>query len=107
MKTLTIKHRIWATLASLLALCAVGVVVTMRIEQGIVERHDRASERRQKLENAADQVQVAILSSSDALRGLLVELNELDRKRKGEADALMEHAMEFLRGELVLDASLG
>jgi methyl-accepting chemotaxis protein len=107
MKTLTIKHRIWATLASLLALCAVGVVITMRIEQGIVERHDRASERRQKLENAAEQVRLAILSSSDALRGLLVEPNETDRKRKGEADALMEHAMELLRGELVLDSSLG
>jgi hypothetical protein len=107
MKTLTVKHRIWATLASLLVLCAVGVAVTMHIEQGIVERHDLASERRQKLEKAADQIRFAILSSSDALRGLLIEANDTDKKRKNEAEELKDQSIEFLRGELALDSALG
>jgi methyl-accepting chemotaxis protein len=103
---LTIKHRIWATLASLLALCAVGVAVTMKIEQGIVQRHDLASERREKLENAAEQIRFTILTSSDALRGLLFETNDADKKRKADAGDLKDQAFEFLRGELVLDSAL-
>src|SRR5687768_13810260 len=106
MKTLTIRHRIWATLASLLALCAIGVGVTMQIEQGIVKRHDLAFERRQKLENAADQIRFAILSSSDALRGMLFELNDTDKKRKAEADDMMQNVVEYLRGELSQDSAL-
>lgn len=106
MKTFTIRHRIWATLASLLALCAIGVGVTMQIEQGIVKRHDLAFERRQKLENAADQIRFAILSSSDALRGMLFEPNDADKKRKLEADDIMQNVVEYLRGELSQDAAL-
>jgi methyl-accepting chemotaxis protein len=104
--TFTIKHRIWATLASLLALCAVGVAITMHIERGILERHDLASERRQKLETAADQVRFAILSGSDALRGLLFEPNDIDKKHKAEADDLKDQQLEFLRSELALDVGL-
>jgi len=107
MKTLTIKHRIWATLASLLGLCAIGVAITMHIEQGIVERHDIASERRQKLEGAAGQVRFAILSSSDTLRGLLVDFSDSDRKRAADADDIREQTLEYLRSELALDSALG
>lgn len=106
MKTLTIRHRIWATLASLLVLCAIGVAITMQIEQGIVKRHDLAFERRQKLENAADQIRFAILLSSDALRGILFEANDADKKRKTEADDLMQNVVEYLRGELAQDSAL-
>ena len=106
MKTLTIKHRIWATLASLLALCAIGVAVTMHIEQGIVARQDKVAGRRQKLENAANQVRLANNYGSDALRGLIHEPNETDKKRKSEADDLKEQTFEFLRGELVFDSAL-
>jgi hypothetical protein len=106
MKTLTIKHRIWATLASLLAISAIGVAITMRIERGIVERHDQAFERRQKLEHAADQLRFAMLSRSDALRGLLNEGNPADKKRKADADTLTEQSTEFLRSELNADTAL-
>ena len=106
MKNFTVKHRIWATLASLLALCAVGVAITMQIERGIVTRHDLASDRRQKLENAADQIRFAILSSSDALRGLLFETNDVDKQRKTEADEIMQNSVEYLRGELAQDSAL-
>lgn len=107
MKTLTIKHRIWATLASLLAISAIGVTIAMRIEQGIVERHDQAAERQQKLENAAGQLRFAILLGSDAVRGLLNETNAADKKRKADADTLTDQATEFLRNELILDSALG
>src|SRR3954470_14294261 len=100
MKTLTIKHRIWATLATLLAISAVGVAITMHIEQSIVARHDETSERRQKLQNAADKLRFAILLSSDALRGMLIENNPADKKRKIESDDLTANATEFLRTEL-------
>jgi methyl-accepting chemotaxis protein len=107
MKTLTVKHRIWATLASLLVISAVGVGITMHIEQGIVERHDQASERRQKLENATEQIRFAILSGSDALRGILVDGSAVDKKRKTEADDSIDQVTEFLRNELILDPGIG
>ena len=103
---MTIKHRIWATLASLLVISAIGVAITMRIEQGIVERHDQAFERRQKLEKAADQLRFAILSRSDALRGLVSESNPADKKRKADADTLTEQATEYLRNELNAETAL-
>ncbi len=107
MKTLTIKHRIWATLASLLAISAIGVAITMHIEQGIVARHDETSERRQKLQNAADKLRFAILLSSDALRGMLIESNPADKKHKIESDDLTANVTEYLRNELASESALG
>jgi methyl-accepting chemotaxis protein len=85
----------------------VGVAITSHIERSIVERHDAASERRQSLENAADQVRFAILSGSDALRGLVVQPNDADKKHKVEADELLAQQLDYLRSELLLDGSLG
>lgn len=108
MKTLTIHQRIWATLATLLLFCAVGVAITMRIERGIVDRHDKVAKRRAQLETAAEQARFAMLLSSDALRGIVFEGNPVaDKKRKAEADELTTSVIEVLRGELNEDAGVG
>jgi hypothetical protein len=106
MKTLTINQRIWATLASLLALCAIGVAITMHFEQRISERHDQTAERRLRLENSADRVRVALLQTSDALRGLLVESNDIDRKRRADAEDEFAATLGDLKDELAHDAGL-
>jgi hypothetical protein len=79
----------------------------MHIEQSIVARHDETSERRQKLQSATDKLRFAILLSSDALLGMLIENNPADKKRKIESDDLTSNATEYLRAELASESALG
>jgi|GEM_PF-1532659 len=106
MKTLTINQRIWATLTSLLALCAIGVAITMHFERRVAERHDQSAERRLRLENSADRLRAALLQTSDSLRGLLVESNELDRRHRTEAADELDSALNALKDELTHDTAL-
>jgi hypothetical protein len=107
MKTLTINQRIWATLASLLALCAIGIGITLRIERGIDERHIKAAGKRLELETAVSQLRYAFVQSSDAVRGLLVNPDgEGERKQKTEADDRLSGASYLLTSELRGDPTL-
>lgn len=100
MTSLTINQRLWTTLATLLALCAISIAVIMRVEGGILLRHDTAAAFRERSGRATASVRAAMLEQSDAFRGLLMDsVGDLEKKRLPAAAAELSKALETLRVE--------
>ncbi len=94
-------------MATLLAVCAIGVAVSMQVEHSILARHDASAARAARMDNFADTARIALLESGDALRGLMLEpSNALDRSRRANAAKDFAQAIESLRAENRDDSAL-
>ncbi|MDB6174063.1 MAG: methyl-accepting chemotaxis sensory transducer [Chthoniobacteraceae bacterium] len=72
--------------------------ITARVDQKASKIDSDAAALQEKLLGTAQRIRFDMLQMSDALRGILMDpKNELEKKRKLDADADLEHAAEELR----------
>ncbi|MEY4916134.1 MAG: hypothetical protein RL616_47 [Verrucomicrobiota bacterium] len=98
MKNRTIAQRLGITLGCLAAMFLIGLFVTLWVERRDNEAVKQIAEHKRLIAVTTGEIRYAMLQMSDAIRGMLVDpKNELERKRKLEADDNLVKQVELVK----------